>query len=29
MHMIERHHIEGRTAEMISDNLKLAFDEYC
>ncbi len=29
LHMIERHHIEGRTAEMISDNLKLAFDEYC
>jgi putative YphP/YqiW family bacilliredoxin len=29
MHMIERHHIEGRTAEMIADNLKLAFDEYC
>jgi putative YphP/YqiW family bacilliredoxin len=29
LHMIERHHIEGRTAEMIADNLKLAFDEYC
>jgi len=29
MHMIERHHIEGRTADMISDNLKMAFDEYC
>ena len=29
VHMIERHHIEGRTAEMIADNLKLAFDEYC
>ena len=29
VHMIERHHIEGRTAEMISDNLKMAFDEYC
>jgi len=28
-HMIERHHIEGRTAEMIADNLKLAYDEYC
>jgi putative YphP/YqiW family bacilliredoxin len=29
LHMIERHHIEGRTAEMIADNLKMAFDEYC
>jgi len=29
VHMLERHHIEGRTAEMISDNLKLAFDQYC
>ena len=29
MHMIERHHIEGRTAEMIADNLKMAFDEFC
>lgn len=29
MHMIERHHIEGRTADMIADNLKMAFDEYC
>lgn len=29
MHMIERHHIEGRTAEMIADNLKMAFEEYC
>jgi putative YphP/YqiW family bacilliredoxin len=29
VHMIERHHIEGRTADMIADNLKLAFDEYC
>ena len=29
VHMIERHHIEGRTAEMIADNLKMAFDEYC
>ncbi len=28
-HMIERHHIEGRTAEMIADNLKLAYDEFC
>jgi putative YphP/YqiW family bacilliredoxin len=29
VHMIERHHIEGRTAQMIADNLKMAFDEYC
>lgn len=29
VHMIERHHIEGRTAEMIAENLKMAFDEYC
>ena len=29
VHMIERHHIEGRTAEMIADNLQMAFDEYC
>jgi|TARA_B100001093_G_C26436943_1_gene846417 putative YphP/YqiW family bacilliredoxin len=29
IHMIERHHIEGRTAEMIAENLQMAFDEYC
>ncbi len=29
VHFIERHHIEGRTAEMIADNLKMAFEEYC
>ncbi len=29
VHMIERHNIEGRTADMISDNLKQAFDEHC
>ena len=29
VHMIERHHIEGRTAEMIAENLKAAFDEFC
>jgi len=29
VHMIERHHIEGRPAEMIADNLKQAFDEVC
>ena len=29
VHMLERHHIEGRTADMIADNLKMAFDEHC
>lgn len=29
VHMIERHNIEGRTAEMIADNLKMAFDQHC
>ena len=29
VHMIERHHIEGRPAEMIAENLMMAFDEYC
>ena len=29
VHMLERHHIEGRPAEMIADNLKDAFNEYC
>jgi len=29
VHFIERHHIEGRSAEMISENLKMAFEEYC
>lgn len=29
VHFIERHHIEGRTAEMIAENLKMAYDEYC
>jgi putative YphP/YqiW family bacilliredoxin len=29
IHMIERHHIEGRTADMIADNLKMAFEEFC
>jgi len=29
VHMVERHHIEGRSAEMISANLKAAFDEFC
>ena len=29
VHMLERHHIEGRTAEIISENLKQAYDQYC
>jgi putative YphP/YqiW family bacilliredoxin len=29
VHMIERHQIEGRNAEMIAANLKGAFDQYC
>ena len=29
VHMVERHHIEGRSAEMIAEHLKAAFDEFC
>ncbi|RWY49431.1 BrxA/BrxB family bacilliredoxin [Mucilaginibacter gilvus] len=29
VHIIERHQIEGRPAQMIADNLMGAFDEYC
>ncbi len=29
VHFIERHHIEGRPAEMIAENLTAAFDEFC
>lgn len=29
VHMLERHHIEGRPAEMIAANLKQAYDEHC
>ena len=29
VHMIERHMIEGRSAQMIADNLKGAFSAYC
>ena len=28
VHMVERHHIEGRTAEMIAGNLLSAFEEH-
>ena len=29
VHMLERHHIEGASAQLIADNLKSAFDQYC
>ena len=29
VHFIERHHIEGRPAEMIAENLTQAFNSYC
>lgn len=29
VHMLERHHIEGRPAELISDNLMDAYNEHC
>jgi putative YphP/YqiW family bacilliredoxin len=29
VHMIERHNIEGRPAQMIAANLKQAFETYC
>lgn len=29
VHMIERHQIEGRPAQMIASNLMAAFSEYC
>jgi len=29
VHFIERHHIEGRSAQMIAQNLTMAFDHYC
>jgi putative YphP/YqiW family bacilliredoxin len=29
VHFLERHHIEGRTADMIAENLVDAFDKYC
>jgi putative YphP/YqiW family bacilliredoxin len=28
VHMLERHHIEGRPAELIAENLKDAYNEY-
>ena len=29
VHMLERHHIEGRDSEIIAENLTQAYDEYC
>jgi putative YphP/YqiW family bacilliredoxin len=29
VHFIERHHIEGRNAEMIATHLKTVFEQYC
>tara|TARA_B100000287_G_scaffold432092_1_gene490665 strand:- start:614 stop:1030 length:417 start_codon:yes stop_codon:yes gene_type:complete len=29
VHFIERHHIEGRSAELIAENLKACFEEIC
>lgn len=29
VHFLERHHIEGRPAEMIAENLVAAFEEFC
>ncbi|MFM7218352.1 MAG: BrxA/BrxB family bacilliredoxin [Bacteroidota bacterium] len=29
VHFIERHHIDGRSAEMIAENLRTAYEEFC
>ncbi len=29
VHFLERHHIEGNTADVIGANLKMAFDKFC
>lgn len=29
VHMLERHHIEGRPADMIAENLRDAYNEHC
>ena len=29
VHFIERYHIEGHSANLVAENLKAAFDEYC
>ncbi len=29
VHVLERHHIEGRSAEIIAANLEMAYDKFC
>ncbi|RMG84132.1 MAG: BrxA/BrxB family bacilliredoxin [Bacteroidetes bacterium] len=29
VHFLERHHIEGRPAEMIAENLQMAYERFC
>lgn len=29
VHFVERHNIEGKPAQMIAENLKAAYDQYC
>jgi putative YphP/YqiW family bacilliredoxin len=29
VHFLERHHIEGRSAQMIAENLMMAYEEFC
>ncbi|WP_044173973.1 BrxA/BrxB family bacilliredoxin [Flectobacillus major] len=29
VHFVERHHIEGRSADMIASHLEMVFEEYC
>jgi len=29
VHILERHHIEGRSSQIIAANLKMAYDQYC
>ena len=29
VHMLERHHIEGRPAILIAENLKEAYNDFC
>ena len=29
VHFVERHNIEGRTAAMIAEHLKMVYDEFC
>ena len=29
VHFLERHHIEGRSAQIIAENLKMAYERFC